>query len=130
MTIRQIAVIGGGTMGNGIAHAVAQGGRSVRIVDVSPDMLQQALQTINRNVDRQVKKGTLSEEERSNVLARITIATDLEGGVEDADLVVEAVPEKPALKYDIFEKLDAAAPPGAILATNTSSISITQIAAR
>jgi 3-hydroxybutyryl-CoA dehydrogenase len=130
MTIGQIAVIGGGTMGNGIAHVCAMGGHDVRIVDVSTEMLDRALETIARNLDRQVKKGALSVEERERVFSRIGVASDLEAGTEGVDLVVEAVPEKPGLKFDLFEKLDAAAPPAAILATNTSSISITQIAAR
>jgi 3-hydroxybutyryl-CoA dehydrogenase len=130
MTIGRIAVIGGGTMGNGIAHVCAMGGRDVRIVDVSTEMLDRALATIARNLDRQVKKGSLSVEERETVFSRIGVASDLEAGTEGADLVVEAVPEKPGLKFDLFEKLDAAAPPSAILATNTSSISITQIVAR
>ena len=130
MSIQKIAVIGGGTMGNGIAHVCAQGGKEVRIVDVSTEMLDKALETIARNLDRQVKKGALTIEQREEIFARVGVATDLETGTEEADLVVEAVPEKPGLKFDIFEKLDAAAPPEAILATNTSSISITQIAAR
>jgi 3-hydroxybutyryl-CoA dehydrogenase len=130
MTIGTVCVVGGGTMGNGIAHACAQGGREVRLVDVSPDVLESAVQTIAKNLDRQVKKGTLDPSERDATLSRIAASTILEDGVLGADLVVEAVPEKPALKYDLFARLDRCAPPQAILASNTSSISITEIAAR
>jgi len=130
MTIGQIAVIGGGIMGNGIAHVCAQGGREVCLIDVSPEVLERAADTIGRNLERQVKKGSIDAEEKGRILGRIRTATSLEEGLVDSDLVIEAVPERPALKYDLFGKLDALAPSSAILASNTSSISITEIAAR
>jgi len=130
MGIDQIAVIGGGTMGNGIAHVVAQHGKSVRLIDLSDEVLERALATIAKNLDRQVKKEIIDQATRDATLARIETANDIEGGAEDADLVVEAVPEIPELKYSIFETLDRVTGPDTILATNTSSISITEIAAR
>ncbi|MDZ7780267.1 MAG: 3-hydroxybutyryl-CoA dehydrogenase [Gemmatimonadota bacterium] len=130
MSIDRIAVVGGGTMGNGIAHVVAQHGKTVRLVDLSPDVLERALETISKNLERQVKKGALDVAEKDATLGRIETATDLGAGAADMDLVVEAVPEKAELKYEIFETLDGAAPPDTILASNTSSISITEIAAR
>jgi 3-hydroxybutyryl-CoA dehydrogenase len=129
MSIQKIAVVGGGTMGNGIAHVAAQSGKSVRLLDVSSDILEKALATIGKNLDRQIKKGTLDEAAKKEVLGRIEIGTDVAAGVESADLVVEAVPEKIELKNTLFRTLDEAAPAAAILATNTSSISITEIAA-
>jgi len=129
MSIDRIAVVGGGTMGNGIAHVAAQSGRSVRLIDVDPGVLDRALETIGANLDRQIRKGRLEEEAREEVLGRIETETDLATGVADAELVVEAVPEKAELKGKIFRTLDEAAPEGAILASNTSSISITEIAA-
>jgi 3-hydroxybutyryl-CoA dehydrogenase len=129
MSIQKIAVVGGGTMGNGIAHVAAQGGKSVRLLDVSSDILEKALATIGKNLDRQIKKGTLDEAAKKAVLGRIETGTDVAAGVEGADLVVEAVPEKIELKNTLFRTLDEAAPAAAILATNTSSISITEIAA-
>ena len=129
MSIEKIAVIGAGTMGNGIAHVAAQAGKDVRLLDVSADLLQKAVATIGKNLDRQIKKGTLDESAKDAILGRIATGTDLAAGVADADLVVEAVPEKIELKNTIFRTLDDAAPEGAILASNTSSISITEIAA-
>jgi len=129
MSIQKIAVVGGGTMGNGIAHVAAQSGKSVRLLDVSSDILEKALATIGKNLDRQIKKGTLDEAAKKEVLGRIETGTDVAAGVESADLVVEAVPEKIELKNALFRTLDEAAPAAAILATNTSSISITEIAA-
>ncbi|MCG6989498.1 MAG: 3-hydroxybutyryl-CoA dehydrogenase [Gemmatimonadetes bacterium] len=129
MSIQKIAVVGGGTMGNGIAHVAAQSGKSVRLLDVSSDILEKALATIGKNLDRQIKKGTLDEAAKKEVLGRIETGTDVAAGVESADLVVEAVPEKIELKNTLFRTLDEAAPAAAILATNTSSISITEIAA-
>jgi len=129
MSIDRIAVVGGGTMGNGIAHVVAQHGKRVRLIDVAPDVLERALETITRNLERQVKKGVLEAAEKDAVLGRIETATDLAEGARGVDLVIEAVPEKPELKRSIFETLDAAASPDTILASNTSSISITEIAA-
>lgn len=129
MDIGRIVVIGGGTMGNGIAHACAQAGLAVRLVDVSADVLQTALATITKNLDRQVKKGTIDAASKAATLARIATATDAGHAAADADLVIEAVPEKVELKRELFGMLDHAAPPHAILASNTSSISITAIAA-
>lgn len=129
MSIDRIAVVGGGTMGNGIAHVAAQTGRSVRLLDVSQDVLDAALATIAKNLDRQIKKGALDEEAKAAILGRIETNTDLAAGVADVQLVVEAVPEKLELKRTIFTTLDASAPADAILASNTSSISITAIAA-
>jgi len=129
MSIDRIAVIGGGTMGNGIAHVAAQSGRSVRLLDVSQDVLDAALATIGKNLDRQIKKGALDEAAKAEILGRIETGTDMAAGVADVQLVVEAVPEKMELKRTIFTALDASAPADAILATNTSSISITTIAA-
>ncbi|MBX2889471.1 MAG: 3-hydroxybutyryl-CoA dehydrogenase [Saprospiraceae bacterium] len=127
--MKNITVIGGGTMGNGIAHVFAQSGFEVTLVDVASAALDKALATIGANLDRQIKKGALSEEGKAATLRRIHPMTDLKNGVSNADLVVEAATENIALKLKIFGDLDAFAPPGAVLATNTSSISITQIAA-
>ena len=125
----QAAVIGAGTMGNGIAHVLAQHGWKVTLVDVAPAALDQALATIGGNLDRQVKKGTLAESAKSETLSRLRTATAL-AEVRGSALVVEAATERRDLKFRIFEELDAAADDGAVLATNTSSISITEIAAR
>jgi 3-hydroxybutyryl-CoA dehydrogenase len=127
--MKKITVIGGGTMGNGIAHVFAQNGFEVTLVDVSSAALDKALATIAGNLDRQIKKGALGEADKTETLKRLHPMTDLRAGVADADLVVEAATENLALKLKIFADMDQAAPPGAILATNTSSISITQIAA-
>lgn len=124
-----ITVIGGGTMGNGIAHVFAQYGFEVTLVDVVSAALDKALATIGGNLDRQIKKGTLTEEEKAATLRRIHPMTDLKNGVSNADLVVEAATENISLKLKIFTDIDQFAPANAILATNTSSISITQIAA-
>ena len=129
MEIRTIGVVGAGQMGNGIAHVAAQNGRSVRLLDVSQDVLDSALATIAKNLDRQIKKGALDDAAKAAILGRIETGTDLAAGVTDVQLVVEAVPEKLELKRTIFTTLDASAPADAILASNTSSISITEIAA-
>jgi 3-hydroxybutyryl-CoA dehydrogenase len=129
MTIERIAVIGGGTMGNGIAHVCAQSGKLVSLIDVSADVLDAALKTIESNLDRQVKKEILTEAERDATLGRIQTETDVPVGVAGAELVIEAVPERAELKADVFGLLSRAASPEAILASNTSSISITEIAA-
>lgn len=126
--MNQIAVIGSGTMGNGIAHTFAQFGYKVNLIDINQAALNKALETIERNLDRQVSKGTLSAEDKQHTLTRITTYSDLRSGVEHADLVVEAATENLELKLNIFRDLDAAAPAHAILASNTSSISITHIA--
>ncbi|HEX6670414.1 MAG TPA: 3-hydroxybutyryl-CoA dehydrogenase [Gemmatimonadales bacterium] len=123
------AVIGAGTMGNGIAHVLAQHGWEVALVDSAPDALDKATATIRANLDRQVKKGTIAPEAPAQILGRVKTGTSLEGAA-GAELVVEAASENPAVKFSIFEQLDRIAPPAAILATNTSSISITEIAAR
>lgn len=127
--MRRMAVIGAGTMGNGIAHVFALNGWRVDMIDVAREVLDRALETIRRNMDRQIKKGKLTEAERDEALGRISTATDLEAA-GDAELVVEAATESPDLKFQIFQKLDNIAPDSAILASNTSSISITEIAAR
>jgi len=127
--MKNIAVIGGGTMGNGIAHVFAQHGFDVTLIDVAPAALEKALVTISKNLDRQVAKGALSEEDKTTTLARIRTASVLSEGVAHADLVVEAATENTDLKFKIFAEMDQHAPASAILATNTSSISITQIAA-
>jgi 3-hydroxybutyryl-CoA dehydrogenase len=127
--MNNITVIGGGTMGNGIAHIFAQNGFEVTLVDVSPVALEKARATIEKNLDRQVSKAFLTETEKTATLRRIRLVTDLSEGIAQADLVVEAATENVALKLKIFREMDQFAPPGAVLATNTSSISITQIAA-
>ncbi len=127
--MNNITVIGSGTMGNGIAHVFAQFGYQVTLVDIAQTALDKAMVTIAGNLDRQVKKGTLTEDEKTATLARIQPVTDLATGVANADLVVEAATENVGLKLKIFGEMDQYAPPAAILATNTSSISITQIAA-
>ncbi len=129
MAVKSAAVIGAGTMGNGIAHVFAQSGCDVRLVDVSQEVLERGLSTIRTNMDRQVKKATLTVEERDAALSRIGTSTDV-AAVDGAELIVEAVSEVPDLKFSIFREIDRAAGNGAILATNTSSISITEIAAQ
>ncbi|MFN3596581.1 MAG: 3-hydroxybutyryl-CoA dehydrogenase [Rubricoccaceae bacterium] len=124
-----VTVIGAGTMGNGIAHVFAQHGHPVTLVDLEQSRLDAARATIEKNLGRQVRKGTLTEAEQAEALARITPETDLAAGVAAAELVVEAATENLSVKTELFRQIDAAAPEGAILATNTSSISITQIAA-
>ncbi len=127
--MKNIAVIGAGTMGNGIAHSFAQNGYKVQLVDLNEKVLENALQTISNNLDRMIKKGVISEEDKQHTLSNISIFTNISEGVEYASLVVEAATENEALKLDIFKTLDDACPEDTILATNTSSISITQIAA-
>ncbi len=124
-----ITVIGAGTMGNGIAHVFAQSGHEVVLVDISAEALERALATIGRNLDRMVKKEKISAADKDATLGRLTTETDLAVGVRAADLVVEAATERVALKLDLFRAMDAGAPADCILATNTSSISITQMAA-
>jgi len=125
----RIAVIGAGQMGNGIAHVFAQAGFPVTIIDVSATALERGVATIGRNLERQVKKGAIDAASQVATLARIGTATDL-GAAAENTVIIEAATENVALKFDIFSRLDAIAPAGAILASNTSSISITQIAAR
>ena len=124
-----ISVIGAGQMGNGIAHVFAQGGHTVTLIDIAQERLDKALATIAKNLDRQVAKGTLTEDQKAATLKNITTNTDLAAGVKDAGLVVEAATENVDLKLKIFKDIDTNAPAQAILATNTSSISITRIAA-
>jgi 3-hydroxybutyryl-CoA dehydrogenase len=127
--MKSIAVVGSGTMGNGIAHVFAQNGYAVSLIDIKSEFLEKALNTISKNMDRQVVKGTLTQEEKDSSLSRIKTFTELGEGVADADLVVEAATENLSLKLDIFRQLDHHCPSKTILATNTSSISITKIAA-
>ncbi len=127
--MKQVAVVGAGTMGNGIAHAFAQHGAAVALIDVDRDQLERARATIVKNMDRQIKKGVLDEAERDGALARITSAVDLDAA-SGAELIVEAASESPEVKFTIFAELDRLAAPQAILASNTSSISISEIAAR
>jgi 3-hydroxybutyryl-CoA dehydrogenase len=127
--MNNITVIGSGTMGNGIAHTFAQFGYKVNLVDINSEALNKAIATITNNLGRQVSKGTLTEEAKEATLANITTITDLQTGVQNADLIVEAATENLELKLKIFRDLDQFAKPEAILASNTSSISITQIAA-
>lgn len=127
--MKNIAVIGSGTMGNGIAHTFAQFGYNVVLVDISEKALEKGITTISKNLDRQVSKGSLTEEEKSATLARIKGFTSIKEGVENVDLVVEAATENVELKLQIFRDIDSFANENTILATNTSSISITKIAA-
>ena len=124
-----IAVIGAGTMGNGIAHVFAQHGHKVNLVDISPDSLKKGLATIEKNLDRQVAKEIITEAKKKETLANITTYTNIEEGVHSVDLVVEAATENIDLKLKIFKQLDEACDDSTILASNTSSISITKIAA-
>jgi len=127
--MKNISVIGAGTMGNGIAHVFAMNGFAVSLVDVSSDALEKALATIGKNLDRMIKKEKISEDDKAATLGNITTFTEIKSGVGQAELVVEAATERTDLKLDIFRQLDEHAPAAAILASNTSSISITKIAA-
>jgi 3-hydroxybutyryl-CoA dehydrogenase len=129
MKIQKVAVIGSGTMGNGIAHVFAQYGYDVHLMDINENALQKALQTIFKNMDRQIAKGLITEQDKQQALQRIKTFTSIENAVTDRDLVVEAATENPTIKLDIFKKLDDLTPSHCILASNTSSISITKIAA-
>jgi 3-hydroxybutyryl-CoA dehydrogenase len=126
--MKNIAVIGAGTMGNGIAHVFAQSGFEVTLIDVQDAALERALGTIGKNLDRLIKKEKISEADKASTLNRIATSTDLAAGVANADLAIEAATERTDLKLRIFQQLDAAAPADCILASNTSSISITKIA--
>lgn len=128
MEIKNISVIGAGTMGNGIAHVFAQYGFKVNLIDVKEEFLNKALKTITGNLDRQVKKGTITEDVKNATLANITRTTNLSDS-KNSDLIVEAATENPEIKKQIFKNLDAECKADAILATNTSSISITEIGA-
>ncbi|MDG2484183.1 MAG: 3-hydroxyacyl-CoA dehydrogenase NAD-binding domain-containing protein [Flavobacteriaceae bacterium] len=127
--MKNIAVIGAGTMGNGIAHTFAQSGYKVQLIDVNKTALTHAAQTISKNLDRMIQKEIITEALKKETLNNITMFTDISEGVEYASLVVEAATENEALKLEIFKTLDIACPDDTILATNTSSISITKIAA-
>jgi 3-hydroxybutyryl-CoA dehydrogenase len=127
--MKNITVIGAGTMGNGIAHVFAQNGYNVSLVDVSKDALQKALATIAKNLDRQIAKGLLTDDQKLKTLGNLNTYTELQKGAENADLVVEAATENKALKLKIFAELELICKDSCILASNTSSISITQIAA-
>ena len=129
MSVERVAVVGAGTMGGGIAHVCALAGLQVRLIDVDPGCLERGLAAVSRNMGRQVNKGRLAAADRDRALARIEPGASLDAAV-GADLVVEAVPEVAELKGRIFAQLDAVAPEHAILASNTSSISITEIGAR
>ena len=126
--MKTIAVIGAGTMGNGIAHLFAQHGFSVTLIDVSGEQLQNAIRTIAKNLDRQVQKGSIDATIKEAALQNIKTVTSIEEGVRNAELVVEAATENVGLKLKIFQQLDEFSPADCILATNTSSISITKIA--
>jgi len=126
--MKNVTVIGSGTMGNGIAHVFAQFGNKVNLVDISQPALDKAIATIGKNLDRQITKGTLTEQEKNTTLSNITTYTKLEDAVSSADLVVEAATENVDLKLKIFKQLDEICPISTILASNTSSISITKIA--
>ena len=127
--MKNITVIGAGTMGNGIAHTFAQKNFNVNLVDISAESLEKAIATISKNLDRMVKKEKITESEKMNTLAKISTYTDINLGVKGADLVVEAATENIDLKLKIFKQLDEICDTNTLLATNTSSISITKIAA-
>src|SRR5438045_1699215 len=128
--MKNISVIGAGTMGNGIAHVFAQSGFNVILIDVSPEALKRAIETISKNLDRQVAKGSISADVKESTLKNISTNVDLKEGVKNAELVVEAATENVELKLKIFRDLDQFTNTNTILASNTSSISITKIAAQ
>lgn len=127
--MKNVSVIGAGTMGNGIAHVFAQAGHDVVLIDINQDQLEKALATIGKNLDRQVKKERISEDDKVATLGRIMTQTAMGEGVSNADIIVEAATENLDLKLKIFAQLDELCKPDCILATNTSSISITEVAA-
>ena len=127
--MRHVTVIGAGTMGNGIAHVFAQQGFRVVLTDIRQDFIDRGMTAIAANLDRQVRKGVVTAEQKQSTLAAISTTTDLTSAAASADLVIEAATENLAVKSGIFTTLDAAAPQGAILASNTSSLSITALAA-
>ncbi len=129
MNIRNITVIGSGTMGNGIAHVFAQYGYAVLLNDIKQEFLDKGIKTITSNLDRQVKKGTLTEEQKNAALANIKTSLTLAEAVKNADIIIEAATENRDIKFEIFRTMDTNAPAHAILASNTSSISITEIGA-
>ncbi len=127
--MKNITVIGSGTMGNGIAHCFAQYGFEVCLVDINPEALKAALNRIEKNMHRQVTKGVLSEGEKQEALSRIKTSTQLKSAVQASDLIIEAATENIAIKENLFKEMDASAPPHCILASNTSSLSITALGA-
>ena len=127
--MKKIAVIGAGTMGNGIVHVFAQNGYEVSMIDVKQEALDKAMATISKNLDRQISKDLLRAEDKQGILDKIRTASSLKEGIIDADLVIEAATENVEIKLNLFRQIDTLAKPGCILATNTSSISITKIAA-
>jgi 3-hydroxybutyryl-CoA dehydrogenase len=129
MDIKNVSVVGAGTMGNGIAHVFAQTGFKVTLIDVNTGQLEKAMATISKNIDRQITKGIITEDQKSATLQNISTSNSISEGVHSADLVVEAATENVQLKLDIFKQIDGAAPQHCILASNTSSISITKIGA-
>ncbi len=129
MKIKNITVIGAGTMGNGIVHVFAQYGYNVVLHDISKELMERGLKTIASNLERQIKKGTITEEQKTKILHSIATSDLLSESVRSADLIIEAATENKKIKLDIFKEVAAAAPASAILASNTSSISITEIAA-
>ncbi|WP_102134728.1 3-hydroxybutyryl-CoA dehydrogenase [Candidatus Kryptobacter tengchongensis] len=126
--MKKITVVGAGTMGSGIAHVLSQNGYLVNLIDINKSVLEKAINVIRQNMDRQIKKGLMTEEEKEQAIARINTLTSLESGAKDADFVIEAATENVKIKKDIFKSLDLVCKPETILATNTSSISITEIA--
>jgi 3-hydroxybutyryl-CoA dehydrogenase len=128
MEIKNVTVIGAGTMGNGIAHTFAQFNYDVKLVDIKQEFIERGLATISKNLDRQVKKDVITEDRKKEILASIKTSTDLTSA-KDSDLVIEAATENPEIKKNIFKTLDGVCKPECILASNTSSISITEIAA-
>lgn len=127
--MKTIAVIGAGTMGNGIAHVFAQNGFQVHLIDTQESALQKALATIDKNLDRQIAKNTITQDQKIKTLLAITTYQSIEDGVTAANMVIEAATENVEIKKSIFKTMDAFAPPDCILATNTSSISITELGA-
>ncbi len=127
--IQKVSVIGAGTMGNGIAQVFAENGFDVNLIDVNPSQLEKAIETIGKNLDRQIAKEIISAEKKKNTLEKISTLTNITEGIKNAELIVEAATENTDLKLKIFKQLDEAAPANCILASNTSSISITKIAA-
>jgi len=127
--MKNISVIGAGTMGNGIAHVFAQHGFKVNLIDISQEQLAKAVSTISKNLDRQIAKGVLAEDVKQLTLQNLTTSASIAEGVNDAELIIEAAAENIDVKLTIFRQLDEFAPANCILATNTSSISITKIAA-
>ena len=127
--MKNISVIGAGTMGNGIAHVFAQNGYQVNLIDVSQEALEKAVKTISRNLDRMVAKEKITELQKKNTLNNLTTISEIKSGVENAELVIEAATENLDIKLSIFKEIDLHSPKECILSTNTSSISITKIAA-